>query len=204
MKEYEKNRELEALVAQAQQGDRQSLDRLVQRVQPRLREYISARTLDKQLVSDLLQETMMQIVKSLPRLKDAGRFWAWAYRIATNISINHYRKMKRRRAVRFSTLEDCQLEEVLKDTSRPADRRMVMGELTDMVEESISRLKEKTRRILNMRWRENMPYSRISRQLGCSELSARLVCCRARQKILDHLRRQDMHRLDKSLQNALN
>lgn len=72
------------LVLRAQQGDRAALDGLLQSVQRPLFGYI-ARLLARSGVGaeDVLQETLLRIVRNLEWLKEARYFRTWAFRIAS-------------------------------------------------------------------------------------------------------------------------
>jgi RNA polymerase sigma-70 factor (ECF subfamily) len=72
------------LVLRAQQGDRAALDGLLESVQRPLFGYI-ARLLARSGVAaeDVLQETLLRIVRNLEWLKEARYFRTWAFRIAS-------------------------------------------------------------------------------------------------------------------------
>ncbi len=71
------------LVEQAQLGCRQSMDILTEQVKTRLSTYIYRLTLDNDTAEDILQETLLEMVKSLPKLRQPGAFWGWIYKTAT-------------------------------------------------------------------------------------------------------------------------
>ena len=70
------------LVERARAGDEASLDRLAKAVEGRLCAYVYRLTLDEFLAQDLMQETLLEMVKSLKKLKQPERFWGWLYGIA--------------------------------------------------------------------------------------------------------------------------
>ncbi len=72
------------LVKQAQLGCQESMSRLTQVAKGSLCAYIYRLTLNNDLAEDLLQETLLEMVKSLKNLKfeRANQFWAWLYRTA--------------------------------------------------------------------------------------------------------------------------
>ena len=69
---------------------------------------------------DACQEALIKIVRSLPRFDGRSTFATWAYRIATNASLDELRRRKRRPS----------LHAVGDDTSSPVD---------EMVDESAGR-----------------------------------------------------------------
>jgi hypothetical protein len=63
------------LVGRAQSGEADAKEALARKLEPAIRAYVYRVTLDQDLTDDLSQETMLEMVKSLPRLSDGGRFW---------------------------------------------------------------------------------------------------------------------------------
>ena len=81
------------LVAAAQSGDRNALDQLLRRHYDRI--YAVCRRLTGD-ADDACQEALIKITRSLPRFDGRAAFGTWAYRIATNASLDELRKRKRR------------------------------------------------------------------------------------------------------------
>lgn len=73
----------EYLVASAQAGSRDALDRLVRRWQPRLAAHALRLTGERELAMDAVQLAWGAIVKGIIRLDDPRAFPAWAYRITS-------------------------------------------------------------------------------------------------------------------------
>jgi RNA polymerase sigma-70 factor (ECF subfamily) len=64
-----------------------------------LRAFIGRRVRNQSDVDDLVQRVLLQIVKGLGSLRDAGRLHAWVYRTARNVIVDHYRSPAARREV---------------------------------------------------------------------------------------------------------
>jgi RNA polymerase sigma-70 factor (ECF subfamily) len=56
-----------------------------------LRAFIARRVRNQADVDDLVQRVLLQIVKGLGTLRDAGRLHAWVYRTARNVIVDYYR-----------------------------------------------------------------------------------------------------------------
>lgn len=85
-----------ALIAAAQGGDQFALDQLLRRHYDRIHAVcrrIAGSTRD---ADDACQEALIKIVRSLPRFDGRSSFSTWAYRIATNASLDELRKRQRR------------------------------------------------------------------------------------------------------------
>jgi RNA polymerase sigma-70 factor, ECF subfamily len=73
------------LLLLAQQGDRDALNSLLERVQDRLFRYIcGVLATDKSQAEDVLQNTLLRIARKLRWLSEPAAFGAWTFRIASN------------------------------------------------------------------------------------------------------------------------
>lgn len=84
------------LVAAAQGGDRNALDQLLRRHYDRVYAVCRRVTGGTSDADDACQEALIKITRSLPRFDGRSAFSTWAYRIATNASLDELRKRKRR------------------------------------------------------------------------------------------------------------
>ena len=87
----------ELLVLRCQSGETEALEELIGSWQPRLWRHARRLTGRRDAAWDVLQETLLVIVRSLHRLDDPALFRTWAYRIATNKSADWTRKQQRDR-----------------------------------------------------------------------------------------------------------
>jgi RNA polymerase sigma factor (sigma-70 family) len=126
------------LVAASQLGDSKSVDRLVRQVEPRLRAYIYRSTLDRQSIDDLMQETLLKMIKSLHNLKKRESLWPWLFNVASNVINDHFRKHRYSKVVLFSTLKNDTWEENLQYDYNKFGDDPARRELSAMVGESIS------------------------------------------------------------------
>lgn len=174
------------LVRRARGGDRPSVRQLVDLVQGRLNAYFLKHVGDPELADELLQETMLHMLQSLPRLREARAFWPWVYRIAANQIRTHYRREGRHAMVWFSTIEPHRLETLLGQAPQ-ADQTCIRREILSRIEAALLRLKELPRQIVHLRCREGLSYRQISDRLGCSEVNARAQFARARRRLQGQL-----------------
>jgi len=87
------------LVAAAQGGDRFALDQLLRRHYDRIHAVCRRVAGSTRDADDACQEALIKIVRSLPRFDGRSSFGTWAYRIATNASLDELRKRERRPAL---------------------------------------------------------------------------------------------------------
>ena len=86
----------DALVAQAQQGDRRALDQLLARHYDRVYAVCRRVTGDDSDAADAAQEAMISVVRHLASFDARSTFGTWIYRIATNSSLDELRRRRRR------------------------------------------------------------------------------------------------------------
>ena len=77
-----KNLDYVRLVERAQNGDKQGLEHLSELAEERLREDVGRITLNPDLTQDIVQETMLEMLKKLDKLREIDRFWKWLTNIA--------------------------------------------------------------------------------------------------------------------------
>jgi RNA polymerase sigma-70 factor, ECF subfamily len=71
-----------------------------------LRAFIGRRVRNPADVDDLVQRVLLQVVKGLGSLRDTERLYAWVYRTARNVIVDHYRSPAVRREVPNGDAED--------------------------------------------------------------------------------------------------
>jgi len=92
------------LVKQAQLGDRESLESLSALVRKRLYAYIYRIVMDNDKAQDIVQESLLEMIKVVEKLEDADKFWPWLRGIAYNMMCHYFRKEKRGNMVSISSI----------------------------------------------------------------------------------------------------
>ncbi|MGD9109652.1 MAG: sigma-70 family RNA polymerase sigma factor, partial [Phycisphaerales bacterium] len=181
------------LVTDAQLGGQNSMDKLAKLARERLYAYLYRVTLDHELTEDLLQETLLQMVKSLKDLKKPGSFWPWMYRVAMGKAQHHFRTKTRRGKV-------IALSQFSKELAADADcshhedglNQVIKKELAQAIVKAISQLRFKHRNVLVLRCFEQRPYTEIASIMDCSRTTAQVMFFRAKQSLKKQLARQGM------------
>lgn len=123
--------ELTALVRKAQKGDLGAQSELVRRYQRRLAGHVRQIVRQPDMVEDLVQTVFIKMVRRLGRLRDAGAFESWLFRLSRNAALDYLRR-RRRRPVTVACEE--QLNR-LPDTDSSAVVTEIMEALTLALEE---------------------------------------------------------------------
>jgi RNA polymerase sigma-70 factor (ECF subfamily) len=178
------------LVRRAQQGQPEARGELLRIVEPRLAEYVGRLTLDRDLTTDIVQESITEMLKIFDTLKDPERFWCWLYTITLNKVRSHYRQRWRHKETSLSDVQ----EEWIQAKNQDVLAELVTQELKEIVLRSVGQLEPRQRAVLTMRCYDQMSYDQISAALGCSSLGARALFYRAKKTLTRLLR---AHGIDK-------
>lgn len=135
-----------ATVLRAQSGDRDAFDALLRDIAPPLQRYVAKVTGDAALADDVVQETLIAIVRKIAWLSDPALFRPWAFRIASR---NAFRQLRRRRV-------DDPLEEIAFDEPEidPWQRERLFA--------SLERLSPAARAVVTLHYLEEMPLSEVA------------------------------------------
>jgi RNA polymerase sigma factor (sigma-70 family) len=182
-------------IRQAQAGNRQSQSAVAEQVQQKVYTYIYRLTLDYHLTQDLAQETVLEMIKSLPKLKisHVNGFWAWIFRTALGKVQHHFRPQGARRLAQKTSSDVAALESQIAEHSS-AVNTIIRAEVRHAVMDAMKAIKLKYRNILVLRCFDNLPYNQIALIMGGNELQARLLFFRAKRSLKGQLERHGFKR----------
>jgi len=100
------------------------------------------------------------------RYTDEGKFLPWAMRIAHNLCVDHFRKVKRSPSIKTS--DDRDIFEVLNFFEPGADQRMMADQSHDRVRKMIDMLPEDQREVIILRHYADLSFKEISALTKCS------------------------------------
>lgn len=177
------------LVKKARQGCSDSMEQLATLVEGRLRAYLYRITLDHSVTEDLLQETLLQMVKSLKSLQKAESFWPWLYRVAMGKAQHHFRSEKKHRKV--VSLSSTDLSSVSTAAKSDIDGLSAAqrNELAHAVFKSLGDLKLQYRSVMVLRCFEKRSYAEIAEIMNCRKTLAQVWFFRAKRNLRKELSR---------------
>ena len=183
------------MVRQAQAGNIQSLSAVAEQVRQKVYTYIYRLTLDYHLTQDLTQETVLEMIKALPKLKvpHVNGFWGWIFRTALGKVQHHFRPQGARRLAQKTTSDDSVLESQASENTNPM-KAIVSEEIRKAVLGAMQAIKFKYRNILVLRCFDNLSYGQIAGIMGGSEVKARLLFFRAKHSLKSQLERRGFKR----------
>jgi RNA polymerase sigma-70 factor, ECF subfamily len=152
---------LDAVLRRAQGGDVDALRLLAEAYTARLFGLLFRLTRSHETAADLVQETMVRVVRTLGDYQHDGRFEAWLFRIAANLARDAARRSKRRGAA-------LRLEEAREPPLRRAepDAEMEDSEERQRLRACLAQLPAMDREILMLRHYSDLSFREIAELLG--------------------------------------
>ena len=150
-------------------GDRSAISQLIDRHSTRVRDYIRMMVRDRDVADDILQETLIKVVRVIDegRYADTGKFLSWVLRIAHNQVIDYFRSQKGSRTVSEAEAGYNVLG-TLRFAERTVEDRMVDEQIETDVRRLIDCLPEEQREVVVMRYYAGMSFQEIADQTEVS------------------------------------
>lgn len=150
------------------EGNMTALEALVLRHKDKIYTSILFLVKDKYLAEDIFQEVFIRVIDTLRsgRYTDEGKFLPWAMRIAHNLCVDHFRKVKRTPVIK--TGDDRDIFEVLNFTEEGADVKLIKRQSHETVREMLNRLPEDQREVIILRHYADMSFKEIASLTDCS------------------------------------
>lgn len=163
-----KNQPDQELVRAYMNGDSNALSILIERYKDKVYTSIYLLVKDKYLAEDIFQDVFIRIIDTLRggRYTDEGKFLPWAMRIAHNLCVDHFRKVKRSPSIKTS--DDRDIFEVLNFSEAGADQRMMADQSHDKIRKMIDLLPEDQREVIILRHYADLSFKEIAALTKCS------------------------------------
>jgi RNA polymerase sigma-70 factor (ECF subfamily) len=180
----------EELIEAARRGDGAAMDALLRRHYGRVHAVCRRIVGSTRDADDAAQEAMIRIVRSLDRFDGRAAFGTWAYRIATNTSLDELRKRKRRP----------QLHVVRDDADdagppEPADQlshRQIDSVADRMaIDAALAALPDEFRAAVVLRDVADLDYAEIADELGIPIGTVKSRIARGRRMLVEELGNRD-------------
>ncbi len=168
-------------LAEARSGGQAALGRLAVLVWERLYPFIFRMTLSRDATEDVLQETLLTMLRRLNSLRDGERFWPWIYRIAWN------KVQDRLRDRRLRSRSDAILLRRQSEDERSGDNNplavQVREETLEQIAAALTGLDHQQRDILRLRCYDGLPYTKIAHLTRTTPNRARVRFHRAKRSL---------------------
>lgn len=170
-------------------GDRRAYERLHQRLEPRLRGYLSRRIRDAATIDDLVQLTLLRAHLARTRFTTLGgdpdaAVLGWYYAIARNLAMDHLRADYRASArLRTGAGDAGDLVAALADPDPTVEELEISHahdeEVVERVRDAISRLPATQREVVELHKLKGMSMAEVAERLAIREGAVRVRAHRA-------------------------
>jgi RNA polymerase sigma-70 factor (ECF subfamily) len=156
------------LIHDFQDGDLNALETLILRHKDKMFTSILFLVKDKYLAEDIFQDVLIKIIDTIRggRYTEEGKFLPWAMRIAHNLCVDHFRKVKRTPAIKTS--DDRDIFEVINFTEEGADVKMMKRQSHERVRQMLDLLPEDQREVIILRHYADLSFKEIASLTNCS------------------------------------
>lgn len=149
-------------------GDEDALAELVNRHKDKLFTSIVLLVRDQYLAEDIFQETFIKIIDTVRsgRYTEKGKFLPWAIRIAHNLCVDHFRRIKRTPIIRTS--DDKDIFNVLPFTEPCAEEVIMTRQSHESVRKMLNLLPAEQREVIILRHYGGLSFKEIADQTHVS------------------------------------
>lgn len=150
------------LVQYFRQGELLAMECLVNRYKDKIFSSILFLVKDKYLAEDLFQEVFIKIIDTVKqgRYNEEGKFLSWALRIAHNLCVDYFRKVKRRPTIRTTDGHD--VMEWIKTTDDTPEQKITRIQSHDRVRRMLDLLPLEQREVIVLRHYGNLSFKEIA------------------------------------------
>jgi RNA polymerase sigma-70 factor (ECF subfamily) len=156
------------LILAFQDGNCYALEALIKRYKEKLFSSILFIVKDKYLAEDLFQETFVRIIDTLrsKRYNEEGKFLPWAMRIAHNLCVDHFRRVKRTPPI--VTNDNADVFDLIVIVNENAEQTIIRNQEYDRVHRMLAQLPDEQREVIVLRHFGDMSFKEIAEVTNCS------------------------------------
>ncbi len=149
-------------------GESEAMETLVLRHKDKLYTSIFLLVKDKYLAEDLFQDMFIKVIDTIRgnRYTEEGKFLPWAMRIAHNLCVDHFRRVKRTPTIKTSDNHD--IFEVLNFSNENAEEKMMKNQSYDRIRRMLDLLPEEQREVIILRHYADVSFKEIASLTNCS------------------------------------
>jgi RNA polymerase sigma factor (sigma-70 family) len=148
-------------------GNTEAFASLVNRYKDKIYTSIHLLVKDKYLAEDIFQDSFERVITTLKsgRYTDEDKFLPWVIRIAHNLCIDHFRKIKSKPIIK--TIGDKDIFNVLNFSGPGADQRMMQRQSHEKIREMIDMLPESQREVVILKHYAGLTFGEIAILTKC-------------------------------------
>ena len=178
------------LVRRMQSGDPRGLEALIRKYQDGIHALVLRMVDDAGAAEELAQDTFLRAWRNIDRFRGESRVSTWLYRIAVNLCRDHHGSRRVRDRLSETSLAESERTSRLPASPRPGpDARLEEQEVADHFRQALEGLEPAYREAFLLRHQQGLAPGEIAEALGISPGNAKVRVHRAREMILETLRR---------------
>ena len=156
------------LVQEYVSGSEIAIEKLINRHQLRIFNYIKSKVLDRDTAEDIFQDTFIKVIKTLKSgvYNEEGKFLPWVMRIAHNLVIDFFRKSNRIPTIENN--DEYDLFKFISDTTPNIEKILFQDQLVKDLQNLILELPDDQKEVLTMRLYKDMSFKEIAENTNVS------------------------------------
>ena len=156
------------LVQEYVSGSEIAIEKLINRHQLRIFNYIKSKVLDRDTAEDIFQDTFIKVIKTLKSgvYNEEGKFLPWVMRIAHNLVIDFFRKSNRIPTIENN--DEYDLFKFISDTTPNIERILFQDQLVKDLQNLILELPDDQKEVITMRLYRDMSFKEIAENTNVS------------------------------------
>jgi RNA polymerase sigma factor (sigma-70 family) len=149
-------------------GNEKCLETLIHRHKQKIYGFIFSKVKNRDITEDLFQDTFVRVIRTLKQGKynEEGKFLPWVMRIAHNLVIDHFRKLKR--MPRFNRTDAFDIFDVIGDGNLDIESTMIRAQIHAKVKSLIHELPKDQKVVLTHRIYNDLSFKEIAEKTGVS------------------------------------
>ena len=157
------------LVKLFQNENNAALEELIKRHKKSIFTAIYLLVKNRSLAEDIFQEVFIKIIDTLRSgsYTDEGKFLPWALRIAHNMCVDHFRKVKRTPVVNHNS-DNYDIFETINLSEEGVEGRIMKSQSHERVRQMLDMLPQDQREVIVMRHFANLSFKEIADKTNCS------------------------------------
>lgn len=161
------------LIEKARKGDRKAMEALYNKHVDRIYRFLYSRVESKEDAEDLTAQTFLSVVEGIEDFESRSSFAHWVFSIARHKLNDFLRRKYMLHQVELNAYTTPFEEEITSETS---------DELLRAVWSIVKKLPERYRKVLTLRFKEQLSVEEVARRLGVSETNVKVIQHRAIKK----------------------
>lgn len=156
------------LVHAYEHGNVCAVEELVSRYKDKVFTSIYFMVKDKYLAEDLFQDVFIKAIDTIRhgRYQEEGKFLPWVMRIAYNLCVDHFRKVKRSPVI--TTTDGAEVFNWMQTSTDSADTNITRKQTYDRMHLMLENLPEDQKEVIILRHYGDMSFKEIAQLMDCS------------------------------------